>query len=378
MSALEPFKDKMTIINGLSARMAADKHGAGFGAMGAYKSYTIPLAETIDGALANAHPGVFKHLGFKLHENTKTKIDRPFVTAFGSKKPGSFYCDPAIAYGELFGAIATDKDVKARQDGDKVLLDFMVDDVKRFQSGLNSAEKEKLDHYLGAYESLAERRSRLFNMADTIQQHAPEYSDKYSSDVEVHRLEAHFEMAATAIIAGLTNVLTLRVDELTQFYHGLGIDKWNVHTVGHVEGDPRKWADRRAQEEMTGVEARRRIRKAHFDLIGQFAQKLNAVPEGDGTMLDNTLIVVLSDHGSLHHPTYNEFPFITIGNVGGALKANGRYLHYPNTNYSGNRTIGSFYTTLMHAAGAPRDGFGQLDPRLSESDQKAPLAELLA
>ena len=382
MAALEPFKDRMTIVNGLSAHMVSGSHGAGFGSMGAYNGFGVAVAETIDGALANTHPGVFKHLGFKLDPKAEAKIDRPYVTAFGPKQVGSFYCNPAMAYAELFGTIATDKEVKARQLGDKKLLDFLVDDTKRVQAQLNSAEKEKLDHYLGAFESLSERRVKLAGMTDALDKFAPEFSDKYSSEVEVHRLEAHFDMAAAALIAGLTNVVTIRADTLEQRYDGLGLGSWTVHEIGHIEkpGGSNKPADQMAKEReegITGVEARQRIRKTQFDQIAELAGKLDAVPEGDGTMLDNTLIVVLSDHGALHHPSFDEFPFVTIGNVGGALRT-GHYLHYPNTRYSGNRTIGSFYTTLMHAAGAPRDGFGQLDLRLPEADQKAPLAELLA
>ncbi len=382
MSALEPFKDRMTIVNGLSAHMCTGSHGAGFGALGANSGYQVPTAETIDGALANVHPGVFKHLGFKVDPKLEAKVDRPYVTAFGAKQPASFYCDPAMAYGELFGAIATDKDVQARQLGDKKLLDFLVDDTKRMQAQLNSAEKEKLDHYLGAFESLADRRVKLAGMADALDKHAPKFSDKYTSEVEVHRLEAHFDMTAAALIAGLTNVVTIRADTLELNYTGLGLGAWTVHEIGHIErpGGSNKLADQLVKEQeqgVTGVEARQRIRKTQFDQIGALARKLDAVPEGDGTMLDNTLIVMLSDHGAYHHPSFDEFPFVTIGNVGGALRT-GQYLHYPNTRYSGNRTLGSFYTTLMHAAGAPRDGFGQLDPNLGETDQKAPLAELLA
>ncbi|MBX2853271.1 MAG: DUF1552 domain-containing protein [Phycisphaeraceae bacterium] len=382
MAGLEPFKDRMTIVNGLSAKVISSNHGAGFGAMGSYNAEKVPIAETIDGALANTHPGVFKHLGFKVDTDTDAKIDRPHVTAFGAKKPGSFYCDPAMAYGQLFGSIATDKHVKAKQLGDKNLLDFLIDDTKRVKAGLNSTEKEKLDHYLGAFESLADRRVKLAGMTDVLDKHAPEFADKYSSEVEVHRLEAHFDMAAASLIAGLTNVVTIRTDTLGLHYNGLGLGAWTVHDIGHIEkpGGHNKLADQKAKEDtqgITGVEARRRIRTTHFDQVGALARKLDAVPEGDGTMLDNTLIVVLSDHGSLHHPSFDEFPFVTIGNVSGALKT-GQYLHYPNTKYSDNRTAGSFYSALMHAAGAPRDGFGQLDPRLPANEQKAPLAELLA
>ena len=382
MASLEGFKERMTIVNGLSAKMLTGSHGAGFGSLGAYHGFSVAVDETVDGALANAHPGIFKHLGFKVDKNPDTKVDRPYVSAFGAKKPASFYCDPAKAYEKIFGSIATSQDMKDRQLGDKNLLDFLVEDTKRVKSTLNSAEKEKLDHYLGAFESLAQRQVKLAGISEALNQHAPELTDKYRSDVEVHRLEAHFDMAAAALIAGLTNVVTIRADEMDLHYSGLGLGPWSVHEIGHIErpGGHNKPADQKAKESeqgVTGVEARRRIRKTHFDQIGALVKKLDSVPEGDGTMLDQTLIVVLSDHGSLHHPSFDEFPFVTIGNVGGALKT-GRYLHYPNHQYSGNRTIGSFYTALMHAAGAPRDGFGQFDPRLSEADQRAPLAELLA
>lgn len=383
MAALEPVKAKMTIVNGLSARMVnGGGHGAGFGALGAYNGKSVAVAETVDGAIANASPGIFKHLGFKVDPNVQTKVDRPGVTAFGPKKPGSFYCDPALAYGDLFGAIATDKNVQARQLGDKKLLDFLVEDTKRMKSRLNAAEKEKLDHYLGAFESLADRRVKLAGMRDTLDRYAPEFSDKYTSEVETHRLEAHFDMTAAAMIAGLTNVITIRADELELHYQSLGLGKWSVHEIGHIEapgGSNKKEDQERKEAEVgvTGIEARRRIRKTHFDQIGALAAKLDAVPEGDGTMLDNTLIVVLSDHGSTHHPNWGDFPFILIGNVGGAMRT-GRYLHYPEPKESGNRTIGNMYTTLMHAAGHPRDGFGQFDTSKPQAIQKEPLAELFA
>jgi hypothetical protein len=78
--------------------------------------------------------------------------------------------------------------------------------------------------------------------------------------------------------------------------------------------------------------------------------------------------------GMLTHPAWL---VAHSGNLGGRLKT-GRYLHYPSYGQAGNRTIGSLYTTLLHAAGAPRDGFGQIDLKLPKAGQDEPLAELLA
>jgi hypothetical protein len=70
MSALEPLKHRLTIIQDLSGRAAAasDPHGANFGALGVYRSDVgaSPVSETIDAALAKALPGIFPHLGFKM------------------------------------------------------------------------------------------------------------------------------------------------------------------------------------------------------------------------------------------------------------------------------------------------------------------------
>ncbi len=94
-------------------------------------------------------------------------------------------------------------------------------------------------------------------------------------------------------------------------------------------------------------------------------------------MLDNTLIVFLSDAGQQHHANYESFPMVLVGNVGGKFKT-GRYLHYPTYGQPGNRTLGSFYLSLLHAAGAGRDQFGQLDLKLPTDAQKEPLPELFA
>ena len=113
-----------------------------------------------------------------------------------------------------------------------------------------------------------------------------------------------------------------------------------------------------------------------LDLIAGLAEKLQAVPEGNGTMLDNTLIVFLSDSGQQHHANYENFPMVLMGNCGGNLRM-GQHLQYPGHGKKDNHTIGNMYTTILHAAGFPRDGFGQFDVATPADMQKRPLSELL-
>ena len=106
------------------------------------------------------------------------------------------------------------------------------------------------------------------------------------------------------------------------------------------------------------------------------AGKLAAVPEGAGTMLDNTVFVYTSDFGETHHSTGDDWSYLLLGNLGGQLKT-GQHLDYPLRGRAGNRSINALYCTLLHAAGAPREHFN-LDGVRKTVDQPGPLDELLA
>ena len=149
-------------------------------------------------------------------------------------------------------------------------------------------------------------------------------------------------------------------------FKGLGL-KIDKHSIGHGKGfEEKTWAD------LYNI-----IRRYHFDLIAGLCQKLEKVPEGNGTMLDNTVIVYLSDGAESHHSRCWEWPMVVIGNMGGKLRT-GRYVDYPGYGRKGHRTTANMYLTLLHLAGATRDTFGQPDPNLKDLDQTGPLSELLA
>ena len=222
---------------------------------------------------------------------------------------------------------------------------------------------------------MRDRSVKLAKLDDDVRVHIPSITDKYSSPVETHRLEAHFDLAAAALIAGLTRVITVDADNLDARYTGLGLEEKSLHEIGHLSDDFKKGRDSNFADGTDGVGARNIVRKFQVDLIAGLAARLKAIPEGDGNMLDNTLIVFLSSAGHVHHANYENFPMLLVGNLGGRFKT-GRYLHYPSYGQPGNRTLGSFYTSLLHAVGHPRDGFGQIDLRLPVKQQREPLPEL--
>lgn len=377
LEALDSVRDYLTVVQGLSGKMCRGGHSAWYGALGCFHTGSEgspgrAASATIDGVLAKALPAIFPHVGLtlggKVLSGVKDSVVYPGISAIDVDRPLPYQATPQMAYKNLFGIAAADNDAKADQLVRSMLLDHMVDDVKRLQNRIGSADREKLDNYLEAFEGLRDRRRRLGGLEAEIRKHAPVVTDKYRSAVETDRVEAHFDIAAAALIGGLSNVIAVRADTLNVTYRGLGISR-NVHGLGHAE----------SVDGMTAVEARNRIRTFQVDQIARVAKKLKAVPEGDGTMLDNTLIIYLSDAAEKHHGSCEQWPMVLVGGMGGRLKttAGGRYLQFPGYGTAGHKTIANFYCTLLHAIGKPQDEFGRLDLNLDAALQRGPLGELL-
>ena len=377
LKSLEPFQDHLTILQGLSGRMCRGGHSAWYGAMGCYHtgdegSPGRAQSATIDGVLAKSFPTIFPHIGLtlggKVLSGVKDSVVYPGISAIAADRPLPYQASPDMAYKNLFGVAATGDDAKASQALDRMLLDHLVEDVKRTQTKTAFADRQKLDQYLESFEGLQDRRRRLHGLEAKIREFAPPVSDKFSSNVETDRIEGHFDIAAAALIAGLSNVITIRTDTLDVTYRGLGISK-HVHGLGHSE----------SVDGMTALEARNRIRTFHVEQIAGVARKLKSIPEGNGTMLDNTLIVYFSDAAEKHHGSCTEWPFVMLGGLGEGLKyqAGGRYIQYPGYGSAGNKTIANFYNTLMHAVGQPQDEFGRMDLNMPKEAQRGPLVELL-
>jgi hypothetical protein len=372
--SLEPinaWKNKVTIVQGLSGRVCGGGHSNNFGALGCFptpregKNIT---AETIDGALAKTLPGIFPHIGLGISKRLENSVIYN-VSAIGPNKGLPTMCKPDQAYAALFGSVAegTAKQEFAARNN---LLDFLRDDVKRAEANLAGEEREQFGAYLESFETLRNRQSRLNEIEHTLREKGPVPTDKYTSAVETDRLDAQFDLGAAALICGLTNVLTLSsaagIQDFDITFKGLGlnIDKHSIGHGGSFEG--KTWAD------LYNI-----IRRYHFDLIAGLMKKLEAVKEGNGTLLDNTVIVYLSDGAEGHHSRCWEWPMVVIGDLGGKLKT-GRYVDYPGYGQKGHRTTANLYVTLLQLAGSKRESFGMADPGLKDFDQHGPLSELLA
>ncbi|VTU02060.1 Uncharacterized protein OS=Pirellula staleyi (strain ATCC 27377 / DSM 6068 / ICPB 4128) GN=Psta_0305 PE=4 SV=1: HXXSHH [Gemmataceae bacterium] len=371
-AALDPVsfvKDRVTVLQGLSGKMCGGGHSSDFGALGAFTSKGPPAGPTIDCALGKHLGGVFPHVGLGMTERPgDTVVYNCSAVAAGTAAPTQ--TNPALAYQALFGSAAGGAAKKAF-DSRKPLLDHLAADVKRAEASLAGPEREKLQGYLRAFETMRDRHGKLVEMEATLKKNAPPVTDKFTSAVETDRLDAQFSLAGAALVSGLTNAVTIASGAGNPYFSvrfkGLGITL-DKHSIGHGGGFEGKTAD----------ELSTTIRRFHFELIARLVKTLQGVKEGNGTMFDNTLIVYLSDGAEGHHSRCWEWPAVLIGNLGGALKT-GRYLELPGHGAKGHKHIGNLYTTFLNAAGDQRETFGQPDQILGgDVDQKGGVAELLA
>ena len=374
LAPLEPFAERMSLIHGLSGRVALGNHGCGMGALGCFPSPKDAFAETIDAAMAKALPGIFFHTGLGV-ETQPAKSIIYNVSARSKGVPLPTQCSPLGAHKSLF-SISGGASERQKFNANTQLLDFLADDVKRMQKRLDGTEREKLDHYLNAFQSMSGRQGALVKLQKRISMSAPEINERFGSNAfAFERMEAQFEIAAGAFIAGLTNVITLSSgagrNQVGVSFDGseldLGAGPIPAHEVGH----------QKTIQETPAAELHVRTRRRHCEKLAAFVRKLQSIPEGDGTMMDNTLIVYLSDAADQHHAMAYEWPIIAIGDLGGRLKTANRYLRYPWHGQKGHRTVANFFTTLLHAVGDHRARFGVPDLSLQDLDQEGPLAELL-
>ena len=369
IAPLEAFKDRMSIVLGLSSKHVTPNHGGGYGVFnccvqGQGQNHAVH-AQTIDHALAATSPSVLPVVGL----GVPASADRVFanwLSVSEPMRPLPFICQPEVAFRMLFGSVAEGEAGKLYQARNK-LLDWCRSDIRRVRDALPQMDREKLDVYLDTFEQMRSRQQKLSDIKDRLQANLPAL-DKFDCKRTTGRFEAQCSVAVSALASRLTNVVVIDTACGYQGYHtwtDLGVTL-DGHAIGHMAGQP--------EREKHAVPVRRFYAERVVDLARQMA----AIKEGDGTMLDNSLIIYLSDAAEEHHGSGQQWPMVLVGNLGGRLKTAGRFLQFPGYNKPGHRTMSNFFLSLLHAIGDKREKFGESDRELADIDTAGPLTEILA
>lgn len=385
LEPFEPFRDRMTILHGLHT-LTNVGHGGGFNSLAGIPcndaaKYVSPQAISIDAAIAKTNPGLFPLLGLGVGN------DAPNISycssAWGTGRPIAMHCRPELAYESLFGSVGATRNDFATQ---KNLLDHVTDDVRQFRGATAGPERELVDAHLEAIETLARRSGRLSEKFQngTLSRTAPTLPKRPELVSEI--MAAQCDIATAALVAGLTNVVTISSGLCSIMLGYTGISNGGGHDLGH--GGP----DTNHPNEIGRQRFGPLVLYRNF-LAQQAARVLTALQqtkEGAGTMLDNTLLVFTSDSGNHQHSgTDCNWPFVLVGNLGGALRT-GQFVSYPVNGDPADRAefsmakvdfanplTNALYATLLHACGQPCDAFNRFATSSVPPTAFAPLPELL-
>jgi len=380
-----PFKDRLAVVLGLRAGSVSPDHGSGFGALSGLncgsgdEKHRNVVGESIDAAVARQLGGIFPLLNLGIdHGQPETKTFR-CSSAWGAGRPIATQCRPELAFESLFGSIgAKQNDFAVRKN----LLDFVAGDIRELRTQLTGPERSQLEYHLDAMASLSKRDAQMAALYEKglLAKAAPKLPSPYPQNVP-DTLSAQFDIAASALMTGLTNVVTITSGLCSIRGAYTGFSNLGTHAAGHNNKD--------VQLDMMGLDIVNKVQRFTAERTAGLLKKLQGMPEGAGTMLDNTLLVYTSDSANRQHTHGENWPFVLLGNLGGRLRTN-RLVTYPmrENNYENtgrklgtapatNPTINALYNTILHAVGAPRPHFNLIGANKEDPIQRGPLRELL-
>ena len=364
IQALEPFKERLHIINGLHGLHTSPNHSAFFGALGGYRGSdgVPPSGPTIDYELSQVLPEtLLPHLciGMDSMENMTAKPTVANLSASGAGQPIFMHSNPNHLYRMLYGGIAQGE-IRQQHEARSRLFDRIEQLATAKGYSLPDPTQQRYNQFVQGFKDINGLRGRLAAVSDHLQAFAPEVDDRYTHpEFETDWHDVLLDLGISALKSGITSVLTVGSGrgEIFGAWKGLGVDQQG-HNLGHIkQPDNPIWI---------------KIRQYNCRMLAKLMEELESVPEGSGTMMDHTLIVYTSNNADKQHTNGATWPVMLLGNCGGTFKS-GRF-----TQLDGTRPINALYTTLLRASGVDRDRFNMSEKLAKQFDSgNGPLKEVL-
>jgi len=358
LKMLDGYKENMTILHGISMSVSGGGHYSYSGCMGAYKAGRDILSNikraTVDFELAKLFPSPFGHVEMSLAvphgRDHRTGIVSGY-SAPAAKQRNYCYADPMTAHQELFKSVTNTSEAES----DRALLDYLHEKERHQLKGLNGDERLKISDQVDSLQSIRDRNAKVESLGTKIKQHLPDIDPVHANggaNATLPQKQAAFtDVIIGALASGLTNVVTYTIDDLGTDITSLpeNTQKTSIHQIGHggqISG---------------AAQMRDAIKTHHVKQIGTLVSRLKSIPEGDGTIFDNTTIIYMPETGAGHHGPDTEAPMVLMTGRKSKLDLAGRYLRLPFHGTEGHKTLSNWYTTLLNAYGNPIEHYGDLD-----------------
>ncbi len=219
--------------------------------------------------------------------------------------------DPRVAFDQLFGAGGTPEDRARRRRTDQSILDWIVGEVAGIKRELGAADRLRLDRYLANIREI-ERRIQLVEAHNTSGQprELPEAPPGVPDDFEEH-VKLMFDLQALAFQSDMTRVFSFKMgrDGSGRVYPASGVDA-AFHPASHHGG---------REDRVTDFA---KINRYHIEMVPYFLERLASIEEGDGSLLDKTMILYGSPMGDSNLHNHKRCPLFVVGGANGQLPGN--------------------------------------------------------
>jgi hypothetical protein len=255
---------------------------------------------------------------------------------------------PRIVFESLFGTGASVAERRATLRKKASLLDWFNDDISRLQRQLGPADRARVSEYL---ETVRELERRIQKAERTSADHPIPDVDRPTGVPASYADHARlmFDLQVLALQGDVTRVITFQLARETsnRTYPEIGVSDPH-HPLTHHGNNPEK------------VAKMARINQFHVSLFAEFIQKLQATPDGNGSLLDHSLYLYGSGMGDPNLHDHHHLPILVAGGAGRGMKG-GRHIQYPEST-----PLANLHLTLLDKAGVRLESFADSNGKVDE------------
>jgi hypothetical protein len=336
---LEPYKEHVTLLSGLHSRSAEPPPGAtGADHWVAAAFLCADKPKKTAGADVRAGTTIDQIIAQKIGQDTLMPSMQLVVEDPGANssncgegyscvytntiswssptQPLPMELNPQVVFERMFGDGSTPEQRAARRMRDRSILDSLTGSLSRLRNQSSASDKARLEQYTEDVREI-ERRLQIAMKASTVAPEDMTVPIGVPQTFDEH-IKLQFSLLALAWQADITRVGTmLFARDLTgRTYPESEAPTMGFHGGSHHGEDPRR------------IDQFSKINQYHIKMVAYFVDKLSKVNEGDGTILDHSLLLYGSNMGNPNQHLHYDVPHVLIGGANGKLKGY-RHLAYP-------------------------------------------------
>jgi Protein of unknown function (DUF1552) len=257
--------------------------------------------------------------------------------------------NPQVVFERMFGDGSTVEERAARRQRDRSILDSLSSSLSRLRRDSSASDRARLDQYTQDVREI-ERRLQIAMKAATVAPADLTVPVGVPQSFDEH-IKLQFDLLTLAFQADLTRVGTLLFarDLTGRTYPECEAPTVGFHGGSHHGEDPRR------------IDQFSKINQYHVKMLAHLVDRLAKAQDGDGTLLDHSLVLYGSNMGNPNQHLHYDVPHAVIGGGNGKVKG-GRHLAYPTREVP----TGSLLLTVLDKFGIHQDSIGDSMGRLDD------------